>query len=181
MRLAVSVSAVELRAKNFVTGVHATLAETRLEPRYLELELTESMMMDNVELAVAALSTLKAMGIKLSIDDFGTGYSSLSYLKRFPIDVLKIDQSFISDITLAPDGAPIVHSIITLAHSLKLKVIAEGVETAEQLEYLGAHQCDVMQGYYFSRPLSAADFEQLLRKNTMLQCPQVAADTTTLI
>jgi len=179
--ISVNLSARQFRQRNLAAVVALALQDSGLEARYLELELTESMMMDNVELAVAALSTLKAMGIKLSIDDFGTGYSSLSYLKRFPIDVLKIDQSFISDITLAPDGAPIVHSIITLAHSLKLKVIAEGVETAEQLEYLGAHQCDVMQGYYFSRPLSAADFEQLLRKNTMLQCPQVAADTTTLI
>ena len=147
------------------------LRDTGLDPSYLELELTESMMMDNVELAVATLDKLKAMGIKLSIDDFGTGYSSLSYLKRFPIDVLKIDQSFVSDITHDPDDAPIVRSIITLAHSLKLKVIAEGVETLSQLEYLGAHRCDVIQGYYFSRPVSAATIELMLRQNMVLSRP----------
>ena len=139
----------------------------------LDLELTESMMMDNVELAVVTLGKLKAMGIKLSIDDFGTGYSSLSHLKRFPIDVLKIDQSFVRDMTNDPDGAAIVRSIITLAHSLKLKVIAEGVETEGQLNYLSSHLCDAIQGYYFSRPVPATACEQLLQQGKYLRCPSI--------
>jgi EAL domain-containing protein (putative c-di-GMP-specific phosphodiesterase class I) len=124
--------------------------------------------MENVDVAVETLDRLKGMGIKLSIDDFGTGFSSLSYLKRFPIDVLKIDQSFVRDITSDSGDAVIARSIIALAHSLKLKVIAEGVETEIQLAYLYAHHCDAIQGYYFSRPMSASDCEQMLTQGKRL-------------
>jgi len=171
--ISVNLSARQFRQRNLAEVVALALHDTGLAPCYLELEITESMMMDNVELAIATLDKLKAMGIKLSIDDFGTGYSSLSYLKRFPIDVLKIDQSFVRDISQDPEDAPIVRSLITLAHSLKLKVIAEGVETQGQLDYLGTHRCDVIQGYYFSRPVSAAAIEQLLQQNAVLSRPLI--------
>ena len=169
LTISVNLSARQFRQRNLAAVVALALHDTALDPEYLELELTESMMMDNVELAVATMNQLKAMGIKLSIDDFGTGYSSLSYLKRFPIDVLKIDQSFMSDIIEEPCDAPIVRSIITLAHSLKLRVIAEGVETKEQLHYLSEHHCDAIQGFYFSCPVSADAFEQLLRDGPLLR------------
>ena len=162
--VSVNLSARQFRQKNLVEVIAQVLQETGLDASSLELELTESMVMHDVELAVATLGKLKAMGIKLSIDDFGTGYSSLSYLRRFPIDVLKIDQSFVRDITSDPDDAAIARSIITLAHSLKLKVIAEGVETEAQLNYLRSHLCDAIQGYYFSRPVPAAACEMLLRQ-----------------
>ena len=125
--------------------------------------------MSDVERAVETLRDLKALGLQLSIDDFGTGYSSLSYLKRFPIDVLKIDQSFVHDITLDPDDAAIVASIIALAHNLKLHVIAEGVESHEQLTYLKRHGCDEMQGFYFSKPVAADAFEQMLHQHKCLK------------
>jgi len=166
INIAVNLSARQFRQPNLVEVIAQALRDSGLEPGYLELEITESMMMDNVEQAALTLGKLKATGIKLSIDDFGTGYSSLSYLKRLPIDVLKIDRTFVSDITGDADGAPIVRSIITLAHSLKLKVIAEGVETGEQLAYLRAHRCDVMQGYYFSKPLSVVDFTKLAQQRS---------------
>ncbi|MCD6704965.1 MAG: GGDEF domain-containing phosphodiesterase [Thiobacillus sp.] len=118
---------------------------------------------DGAEKTIATLGKLKAMGIKLSIDDFGTGYSSLSYLKRFPIDTLKIDQSFVRDITADPDDAAIAKSIISMAHDMQLRVIAEGVETEAQKSFLQQRHCDEMQGYLFSRPVPAAEFETLLR------------------
>jgi EAL domain-containing protein (putative c-di-GMP-specific phosphodiesterase class I) len=140
------------------------LLDTGLDPSCLELELTESLFMSDVTPAVELLHRMKSLGVKLSIDDFGTGYSSFSYLSRFPIDVLKIDRSFVNDITHDANDAAIVASIIALAHNLRLSVIAEGVETAEQLDYLRHQGCDEMQGYYFSRPLPAQEFEQLLRQ-----------------
>ena len=124
--------------------------------------------MSDITPAVETLHRIKALGVNLSIDDFGTGYSSLSYLSRFPIDVLKIDRSFVSDIGKDANDAAIVASIIALAHNLKLAVIAEGVETIEQLDYLRRQGCDEMQGYYFSRPLPAEEFEQLLRQGRSL-------------
>lgn len=168
IRVAVNLSARQFRQKDLVEVIAGVLLETGLDPRHLDIELTESMMMHNVEAAVLTLGKLKEMGISLSIDDFGTGYSSLNYLKRFPIDVLKIDQSFVRDITSDADDAAIARSIIALAHSLKLKVIAEGVETEAQLNYLSSHHCDVIQGYYYSRPLSAAACEQLLLEGRQL-------------
>jgi diguanylate cyclase (GGDEF)-like protein len=164
LRVAVNVSARQFSAIDLVPGIEAVLADTGLDAACLELELTESLFMSDVTPAVELLHRMKALGVNLSIDDFGTGYSSLSYLSRFPIDVLKIDRSFVSDITHDANDAAIVASIIALAHNLRLSVIAEGVETAEQLDYLRHQGCDEMQGYYFSRPLPAAEFEQLLRE-----------------
>ena len=153
IRVGVNLSARQFQCQNLVEMIVRILKETGLDPTYLELELTESVLMQNTEAIIATLCELDAMGINISIDDFGTGYSSLSYLKRFPINRLKIDQSFVRDITTDPDDAAIVTAIITLAHSLKLKVIAEAVETEEQLAFLRSLNCDEMQGYLFSRPL----------------------------
>jgi EAL domain-containing protein (putative c-di-GMP-specific phosphodiesterase class I) len=139
------------------------LRETGLPASCLELELTESLFMNDVAQAVAVLHELKALGVTLSIDDFGTGYSSLAYLRDFPIDVLKIDRSFVNDIVTDPDDAAIVVSVIALAHNLHLRVVAEGVESYEQLAYLQSHGCDAIQGYYFSRPVAAEQFEQMVR------------------
>jgi EAL domain-containing protein (putative c-di-GMP-specific phosphodiesterase class I) len=168
IRVAVNLSARQFYQQDLAASIKAVLEETGIAPHLLELELTESMMMSDVEHAAGILRTLKAIGVQLSIDDFGTGYSSLAYLKRFPIDLLKIDQSFVRDITIDPDDAAIVLSIISLAHSLRLKVIAEGVETQAQLSYLQQHDCDYLQGFYFSRPLPAPECEQML-KGTKLQ------------
>ncbi|MDB5762379.1 MAG: diguanylate cyclase domain protein [Herminiimonas sp.] len=171
LRIAVNLSARQFAQEELVKSIAAALEETGLAPHYLEIELTESLVMMNVERAIGILRELKAIGVQLSIDDFGTGYSSLSYLKRFPIDVLKIDQSFVRDITVDTDDAAIVALIISLAHSLRLQVIAEGVENEKQLAYLRHHGCDEMQGYYFSKPVPAAQFELLLRQDKRL--PQI--------
>ena len=171
VRVAVNLSARQFYQQDLVATIAAVLEETGIAPQLLELELTESMMMSDIEHAVGILRRLKALGVHLAIDDFGTGYSSLSYLKRFPIDVLKIDRSFVGDITVDPDDAAIVLSIISLAHSLRLKVLAEGVETEAQLAYLRRHGCDCMQGYYFSRPLPVLEFTQLLRHDRHLLPP----------
>jgi EAL domain-containing protein (putative c-di-GMP-specific phosphodiesterase class I) len=168
LRVAVNLSARQFAQKGLLQAVADVLQSTGLEARFLDLELTESMVMSDVEHAIAILRNLKGLGIHISIDDFGTGYSSLSYLRRFPIDVLKIDQSFVNDISVDADDAAIVESIISLAHSLRLSVVAEGVETAEQLAFLRAHGCEQMQGYFFSRPLPAAAFEHLLREGRCL-------------
>ena len=166
LRVAVNLSPRQCREPDLVAVIAAALEQTGLPPHCLELELTESLFMSEVAQAVELLHKLKALGVTLSIDDFGTGYSSLSYLRRFPIDVLKIDRAFVSDIS--SDEAPIVASIIALAHNLKLRVIAEGVESAGQLEYLRQHGCDQMQGYYFSPPVAPEAFEQLLRDGRRL-------------
>ena len=168
LRLAVNLSARQFKQKNLLHAVAQALEETGLGAAQLELELTESMVMHDVEQATAIMGKLKALGVQLSIDDFGTGYSSLAYLRHFPIDVLKIDKTFVSDITHSMDDAAIVRAIISLAHSLRLKVIAEGVETPQQLAFLRQHGCDQMQGYLFSRPLAAPAFEQLLVQRKML-------------
>lgn len=160
--VAVNISALEFRHKNFLEGLVLILEETGLAPGYLELELTESILMHDVEASASVLASLKAMGLKLAIDDFGTGYSSLSYLKRFPIDTLKIDQSFVRDIATDADDATIVSAVIGMGRSLNHRVIAEGVETAEQLSFLRARHCPEGQGYLFSHPLSAEDFARVL-------------------
>ncbi|HJW57087.1 MAG TPA: EAL domain-containing protein [Burkholderiaceae bacterium] len=161
-RMAVNLSARQFKQQNIVKMIEGVLQETGCDPSCLELEITESVVMENPEIAVTILLQLSEMGVSLAIDDFGTGYSSLSYLKRFPIDALKIDQSFVRDITTDSDDAAIAKAVIALAHSMKLKVIAEGVETVEQLDFLRKQQCDQMQGYYLSRPVSAEQFEKLL-------------------
>jgi diguanylate cyclase (GGDEF)-like protein/PAS domain S-box-containing protein len=168
LRVAVNLSAVQFGQPDFVQSIATVLQDTGLEPQYLELELTESLVMTEVEHAIEILRDLKALGVQLSIDDFGTGYSSLSYLKRFPIDVLKIDQSFVRDMMDHPEDAAIVASIVSLAHSLRLHVVAEGVEAADQLAYLQRQGCDAMQGYFFSRPVTAEAFEKLLREGKCL-------------
>jgi EAL domain-containing protein (putative c-di-GMP-specific phosphodiesterase class I) len=148
--------------------VTSVLRDTGLDPGYLELEITESSVMANVEHTIGILQNLKALGVQLSVDDFGTGYSSLSYLKKFPIDTLKIDQSFVRDMTEDLDDAAIVRSIISLAHSLRLNVVAEGVESLRQQVYLQDERCDQMQGFGFSKPIPAAECEALLRENRRL-------------
>ena len=160
--VAVNISAVEFRDKGFLEGVRAILKDTRLEPRYLELELTESVLMQHAESTASVLQALKAMGVQLAVDDFGTGYSSLSYLRRFPIDTLKVDRSFVRQITADADDAIIASAVISMGKSLKLRVVAEGVETREQLAFLQDQRCDEGQGYYFSRPVVAEQFAKLL-------------------
>ncbi|HYK22687.1 MAG TPA: EAL domain-containing protein [Pyrinomonadaceae bacterium] len=162
MRLSVNCSPRQFQQPTFITDVTHTLKDTNLDPRWLELELTESSIMKDPEEAIEKLHELKLMGIQVAIDDFGTGYSSLNYLKRFPIDTLKIDRTFVSDICKDRHDTSIVRAIINLGHALDLTVIAEGVETREQLQYLAALGCDLVQGFLFSKPLSAAAFEQLL-------------------
>jgi EAL domain-containing protein (putative c-di-GMP-specific phosphodiesterase class I) len=166
--VAVNLSARQFQQQNLDSVIAAILAETNVESGLLELELTESMLMKDPEEAVRILKALRAYGVRLAVDDFGTGYSSLSYLQRFPLDALKIDRTFIRDITTKPDDANIAVTIITLAHSLKLKVIAEGVETEAQLDFLRSRGCDEMQGYYFSHPLNIADCSLALLEDRRL-------------
>lgn len=177
LRVAVNLSPRQFQQRNLLELIDGVLAETGLDPELLELEITESSIMQNAESAIETLSELKTRGVKISIDDFGSGYSSLSYLKRFPIDVLKIDQSFVRDTTTDPKDAAIVMAIITLAHSLNLKVIAEGVETEEQLRFLRLLRCDNMQGYLFSKPLPVDEFEQLLFERRKLSFEKVPSPT----
>ena len=138
------------------------LEQTGLPAKHLELEITESSIMTHADSAIRVLRELKKLGIRVSVDDFGTGYSSLAHLKRLPIDILKIDQSFVRDVTTDPDDAALVMAIITLAHNLRLKVIAEGVETDEQLRFLRLLRCDEIQGFLFSKPVPADEFRKLL-------------------
>jgi diguanylate cyclase (GGDEF)-like protein/PAS domain S-box-containing protein len=160
--MAVNISAMEFRNEHFLEGVFEILRETGYDPRCLELELTESVLMKRAESTESILKALKAKGVRVAVDDFGTGYSSLSYLRKFPIDSLKIDQSFVRQITSSPDETSIVTAILSMAQSLKLRVVAEGVETQAELLFLQAHNCEEAQGYYFSRPVPADKFAQLL-------------------
>jgi diguanylate cyclase (GGDEF)-like protein/PAS domain S-box-containing protein len=160
--MAVNISALEFRGENFLESVTSVLADTGLNPKSLELELTESVLMKRAESAISVLQALRAIGVQLAVDDFGTGYSSLSYLSRFPVDALKIDQSFVRQITSSPPKSTIITTIISLGQSLNLRVIAEGVETHEEMVYLLAHECDEAQGYYFSRPVPHQQFATLL-------------------
>ena len=162
LRVAVNLSPRQFHQPDLSSRVAQILAETGLEPSSLELELTESLMVEDAESAIATLQQLKNLGVSISIDDFGTGYSSLSYLAQYPFDTLKIDRCFITNITDGCTNAAIVKAIIEMAHSLCLKVIAEGVETEAEKDFLWRYKCDTMQGYLFSPPLPAADFEQLL-------------------
>jgi EAL domain-containing protein (putative c-di-GMP-specific phosphodiesterase class I) len=164
-QLAINLSVKQFRQKTLAQTIACILSETGLEARFVELEITESILMDNSEEMVETLLTLKEMELDISLDDFGTGYSSLSYLKRFPIDKLKIDRSFLIDIASDPDDALIVASIIGLAHGLQMKVIAEGVETEEQRAILAQQGCDQYQGYYFSKPLPASEIIKKLHRH----------------
>jgi EAL domain-containing protein (putative c-di-GMP-specific phosphodiesterase class I) len=167
MRLAVNISAVELRNKDFVAGVRSILTETDLEPHYVELELTETGLLQDSKSTAVVLQALNDLGVGLALDDFGTGYSSLSYLKRFPIDTLKIDQSFVRDMTTDADDASIVSAVISMGRSLHMQVVAEGVETQEQLAFLREQSCHYGQGYYFSQPLVAQEITQLLGRSVV--------------
>ena len=175
-RIAVNLSALQFRQPDLAGTILDILGKNGLDPASgsLELELTESLLMRDVGRAITTLERLREMGVHISIDDFGTGYSSLSYLKRFPINSLKIDQSFVRDISGDRDGGAIVGAIIALGHSLRLTVIAEGVETAEQLDYLRKAGCDEMQGYLFSRPIPAEEMTRLLQNDTRLTLPAEA-------
>ncbi len=162
LRIAVNVSASQFRRGDLLEVIRSALDEAQLDPRFLEIELTESAVMTDPEDSAATLEQLSRMGVLVSVDDFGTGYSSMSYLRRFPIDKLKIDRSFVKDLTSRSDDGSIVQAIISLAHSLRLKVVAEGVETPEQLKFLSSLGCDQYQGYHFSAPLPAAEFAKLV-------------------
>jgi diguanylate cyclase (GGDEF)-like protein len=175
IQISVNVSPRQFLEGDLEGDVAKALLEHGIAADLLELELTESSLMVNTDQTIASLHVLKQLGVHISIDDFGTGYSSLAYLRRFPIDKLKIDIAFIRDITYNPDAAAIALTIISMAHTLKLEVIAEGVETAAQLAYLRRHGCDQMQGYYFSRPLPLLDLEQLLQEGRCLPAPEGAA------
>jgi EAL domain-containing protein (putative c-di-GMP-specific phosphodiesterase class I) len=157
--MAVNLSAAQFRQTNLVQQTTTILSESGLDARYLELELTESLAMEDPHAAIKIIDALQATGITIAIDDFGTGYSSLSYLKRFNISKLKIDQSFVRDIPSDPNDCAIVDAIITMAHSMGFSTIAEGVETVEQLAFLRQHGCHEVQGYYFSKPLPADEFK----------------------
>jgi EAL domain-containing protein (putative c-di-GMP-specific phosphodiesterase class I) len=163
LRVAVNVSPLQFRQADFVRKVSTALEQRGLDPTYLEIELTEATLMSNAETSVALLNELSALGVVVAVDDFGTGYSSMSYLQRFPIDKLKIDRSFISEVASNASNASIVRAIISLAHGLRLKVIAEGVESEEQLLILKRMGCDQYQGYYRSAAVPAANIELLSR------------------
>jgi diguanylate cyclase len=165
--MAVNISAAEFADKDFLSGVRAVLIATGVEPANLELELTESVLMHDAESTVATLVALKAMGVQLAIDDFGTGYSSFSYLRRFPLDVLKLHQSFVQGITEDHAEGPLLNAMINVGKSLRQRVIAEGVETLAQLEFLQRHGCDEGQGYYFSRPVTAEQAGKLIDASTL--------------
>ncbi len=162
LRVAVNLSVRQLLQKNFADLVEAVLIDTGLPPALLELEITESTLMEHAQDTLQALHKLRSLGVRLSIDDFGTGYSSLSYLKRFPVDIIKIDRSFVRDVAQDADDAAIVAGIIALAHSLRLEVVAEGVETEAQLNYLKAQKCDLLQGFYLSPAVPAKQFAELV-------------------
>jgi diguanylate cyclase (GGDEF)-like protein/PAS domain S-box-containing protein len=171
LTMAVNLSARQFLQGNLAEEVRRTLLESGLEARFLELELTEGTLMHDPERCIELLQQLAAMGVTLSVDDFGTGYSSLSYLKRFPIHKVKIDQSFVRDITSDPDDAAITKAIISIAHDMKMSVIAEGVETLGQVGFLNMHRCDEIQGYLFSKPLPPEEIEQQLREGRTLSLP----------
>jgi diguanylate cyclase len=162
LRIAVNLSAQQFKQKSLVTTVREALSTADLDPAYLELELTESAVMQDAESSIQVLRQLSGLGVRISVDDFGTGYSSLSYLRRLPLDKLKIDRSFIREVAASRDDAEIVRAIVSLAHSLHLKVIAEGVETAEQLTFLRGLGCDQYQGFHCSPPVPADEFEKLM-------------------
>jgi EAL domain-containing protein (putative c-di-GMP-specific phosphodiesterase class I) len=160
--MSVNFAAAQLERDDVVDDVRTALALSQLSPERLVIEITETTLMIDVQQTLARLRQLKAIGVRIAIDDFGTGYSSLSYLKRFPIDTLKLDQAFVRGVLSDPSDAAIVSAVISMAHSLDLEVVAEGVETAEQLSFLQSRQCDRIQGYYFSAPLTAAEMEPYL-------------------
>jgi len=169
LRLAVNTSALQFREQGLVNMVREVLDETSLDPQYLELELTERSIMQDSATAIKVMNELRDMGVYLTIDDFGTGFSSLSYLKKLPVGKLKIDISFVREITTDPNSASIVKAIIALAHTLNLKALAEGVEKKEQLSFLAENGCDEIQGFYFSVPLPVENFKKLVLQKKRLE------------
>ena len=164
VRVSINVSAAQFNDAHLLDKVRRALQDEQMPQYALELEITENILMRDPVNAVAVLRAIHALGVRIAIDDFGTGYSSLAYLKRFPLDVLKIDQTFVNDLVNDPGDAAIVEASISLAHKLGLEVIAEGVETAEQFEFMRTHDCDLVQGYYLSRPLPRSELIKLLQK-----------------
>jgi EAL domain-containing protein (putative c-di-GMP-specific phosphodiesterase class I) len=160
-RIAVNVSALQLRSRSFIDELRQAIEVDAHAAAGLELEITEGLIMEDVKLSTASLKAIRAMGVSVAIDDFGTGFSSLSYLSKLPVDTLKIDRSFVNDMTNTQQGLLLVSTIITLAHSLKLKVVAEGVETAVQSDLLRTLGCDEMQGYFFSKPVPREIFAEI--------------------
>jgi diguanylate cyclase (GGDEF)-like protein len=171
--VAVNISALQLRQPDFVETVLAAVDRAGANPQYLDLELTESMLVDNIEDVIAKMTSLKAHGVRFSLDDFGTGYSSLSYLKRLPLDHLKIDRSFVRDVLVDASSGAIAQTIISLSRTMELSVMAEGVETEEQREFLAHMGCHAFQGYLFSRPLPLQDFELLLARWPVASAPRM--------
>jgi diguanylate cyclase (GGDEF)-like protein len=178
LHVAVNLSPRQFRQRDLASSVARILQRVGLSPEYLELEVTESSVMDNADSSIRTLHELKSMGVRLSIDDFGTGYSSLSYLKRFPIDALKVDQSFVRDISSDPDDAAIASAVIALGHSLRLTIVAEGVETHEQLAFLRERHCHKVQGYLFGRPMPGAQLPAALQEQ-MPSAPTALESTAT--
>lgn len=168
VRVAVNISVRQFLQQDMVAWVKRTLEETGLPPDWLELELTESVIAQDIEKVIHTIDQLQAIGVKLSIDDFGTGYSSLSYLRQFRVDTLKIDQSFVRNMLTETEDATIVLAVISLAHNLNFKVIAEGVETEQHYHFLRLNHCDEIQGFYFSQPVAPAQFEAMLREGKRL-------------
>ena len=162
LNIAVNVSSVELRDPGFVAGIRATLKETRLEPRYLELEITERALVEDAHSIADVLRELRDIGVLLALDNFGTGYSSLNHLRRFPIDTLKIDQSFVRDLTTDENGTGIVTAVVDIGKLLQVQVVAEGVETRQQLELVRQLGCTDVQGFYYSRPLPLRELAKIL-------------------
>jgi EAL domain-containing protein (putative c-di-GMP-specific phosphodiesterase class I) len=162
LRISVNVSARQFRERALLDRVRQALHEEDVPPEHLELEITESTAMQDVQVTGEILTAFDALGVRLAIDDFGTGYSSLAYLKFFPLDVLKIDRAFVQDVPLDSNVSAIAEASISLGHKLGLEVVAEGVETAEQMEYLRAHECDLIQGYHLSRPMPADEMAQFI-------------------
>jgi EAL domain-containing protein (putative c-di-GMP-specific phosphodiesterase class I)/CheY-like chemotaxis protein len=179
--VAVNLSARQFRGGDLPKLIRQILEETGLDSQWLTLELTESMVMDDPEQAIAIMTDLKRLGVHLSLDDFGTGYSSLAYLSRFPINSLKIDQSFVRRIVTDPGSAMIATSIIALAHRMRLRVVAEGVETEAQLGYLRRNGCDEIQGYLFSKPVTAEGVVELFRQGKSLLLQEETSDVSTLL
>ena len=168
LRVSVNLSARQFQDENLVQTVKDLLLETDLDAGMLELEITETTVMQDIEQTIEKLWELRSLGVLLSIDDFGTGYSSMNYLKRLPCDILKIDRSFVMDITTDPSDRAVVEAIVSLSRHMKMKVVAEGVESKEQLAFLKKEQCHEVQGYYISRPLPAAEFSDFIRKHNKI-------------
>lgn len=166
--MAVNLSGRQFQGGQLASFIEDQLASTGMSAKNLELEITESVLMDDTDLAITTLNSLSGVGITLAIDDFGTGYSSLSYLKRFPLNVLKIDRSFVRDVNVDEDDAAIVMAILAMSHRLNLEVIAEGVETADQLRFLEDNDCDRVQGYFFSKPLTLENFSKFIDDNVVV-------------